>query len=50
MGIVLFHEGVDSAGQLPDAGERAAADGLLIDLVDPGGIGGGVEQVVAGPA
>ena len=55
--MVLLHEGFDFAGQFLGAGERAAADGLLRDesepalaLVNPGGIDGGVMQVVSGPA
>lgn len=54
---VLVHEGVDPEGQFLDVGERAAADGLLRDqpepalnLMDSGGVGGGVVHVVAGPA
>ena len=55
--VVVFDEGVDAVGELLDAGEGAAADGLLgddaepaLDLVEPGGVGGREVQVVSGPA
>jgi len=54
--VVVIDEMLDFSRQLFDAGERAAADGLLgndaepaFDLVEPGSVSGGVVDMVSGP-
>ena len=54
MSVVMFDEVVDFSHQFLDAGERAAADGLLgdeaepaLDLVQPRGVRRGEMDVVA---
>ncbi len=56
MSVVMFDEVVDFSHQFLDAGERAAADGLLgdeaepaLDLVQPRGVGRCVMDMVAWP-
>ena len=56
IGVVVVGEAADLLLELGDGGEGTAADGLLrdevesdLDLVEPGGVGGGEVDVVAGP-
>ena len=57
MGVIGVGEVSDLVDELADRGERAAPDRFLgndvepdLDLIDPGGVGGGEVDVIAGPS